>query len=180
MSYIYHLKPEPFEGKSLIPLNQMDKASQVYKTQSKKYLGRESLMEQNIPLLNCKWNDVVHFSSLDPQIIINKLKEFETDLKILRPFYFKIPIKNIIEKYDAVVFDRKKGVKGDFTIKEHEIGALCETSFQELYQVPDETINFWNYIKENGGKFLWFPFVPHVLIKGKVETSHFEICELKL
>lgn len=180
MSYIYHLKPGTFEGQSLIPLNQMDKTSQVYKTQAQKYLGREALMEQNIPLLNCKWNDVVHFSALNPQVIVDKLKEFETNLKIVRPYYFKIPVQDIIEKYDAVVFDRKKSEKGDFTIREYEISPLCESSFQELQQVPDETIKFWSDVKVNGGKFLWFPFVPHVFIKGMVDTSDFELCELQL
>lgn len=180
MHYIYHLKPEPFEGKSLIPLNKMNKESQIYKNQAKKYLGREDLMEQNIPLLNCKWNDVVHFSSINPQMIVDKLKEFDTNLKVVRPYYFKIPIQHVIEKYDAVVFDRKKREKGDFTIREDEVVSLQKTTFQELRKVPDETVKFWSSVRANGGKFLWFPFIPHIFVKGEVETSDFEICELKL
>ena len=45
VGYIYHLKPKPFEGKFLIPLNQMDKVSTIYKEQAKKYLGREEKKE---------------------------------------------------------------------------------------------------------------------------------------
>ena len=36
MSFIYHMKPVPFEGDSLIPLNQMDKESDLYKGHARK------------------------------------------------------------------------------------------------------------------------------------------------
>ena len=52
MSYLYHLKPIPFEGTSLIPLNMMDRNSSLYKIHAQKYVGRESLMEETIPILN--------------------------------------------------------------------------------------------------------------------------------
>jgi len=180
MSYIYHLKPEPFEGNSLIPLNLMDKESELYKGHAKKYIGRESLMEEVIPTLNCKWNDVVQFSALDPQVIVDELKKINTDLKAIRPYYFKIHIRDIISKYDAVIFDRKKREKGDFTIQEHEVSLLNEENYKELFDVPTETIHFWNDVKRNGGKYLWFPFITHILVKGIIDTTDFDICELKI
>ena len=85
MSSIYHMVPKPFLGSSLIPLSNMDKSSDLYSTHAKKYIGRESLMDEIIPILDCKWNDVVQFSALDPQIIVDKLKTIQTDLKIFRP-----------------------------------------------------------------------------------------------
>ncbi len=81
MNYIYHLKPEPFEGTSLIPLNLMDKSSPLYLGHAKKYEGREELMLEIIPKLNCKWNDVVQFSALNPQIIVQELKKIHPELK---------------------------------------------------------------------------------------------------
>ena len=66
MNYIYHIKPEPFMGTSLIPLNSMDRNSALYKNHAEKYIGRENLMLEVIPKLNCKWNDVVQFSTLNP------------------------------------------------------------------------------------------------------------------
>lgn len=180
MSFIYHLKPEPFEGKSLIPLNLMDKDSELYKGHVKKYFGRESLMEEIIPILNCKWNDVVQFSALDPQIIVNELIKINPELKINRPHYFKIRVKDIASRYEAVVFERKKRERGDFTIKADEVLPLRESNFKELREIPSETISYWKDVKEHGGKYLWFPFVTHVFVKGIIDTTDFEICELKI
>lgn len=179
MSYIYHLKPHPFEGSSLMPLNSMPRDSDLYKRHAEKYIGREDLMEENIPFLNCKWNDVVQFSALDPQLIANELKKIQTDLKVTRGSYFKIPSERIIDNFDAVVFDRKKGKKGDFTIKESEILPFSH-DFEEVVEVPTETINYWIDVKENGGKYLWFPFIPHIFVKGSVDITEFEVCEIKL
>lgn len=179
MSYIYHMKPVPFEGDYLIPLNEMDKNSNLYKKNAKKYEGREDLMQEIIPLLDCKWNDVVQFSALDPQQIVNHLRDIQNDLKLYRTEYFKIHVEQIIGKYDSVIFDRsKKQKKGDFKIKENEVSYL-NSSYQEISNVPPETIKYWNKVKKEGGKFLWFAFIPHIFVKGKIDTRGFEICNLK-
>lgn len=181
MSYIYHIKPMPFVGTSLIPLNSMDKDSDLYKGHARKYIGREDLMDGTIPMLNCKWNDVVQFSALDPQIIVNELAKYQEDLKLLRTNYFKIHIKDIISKHEAIVFDRRTSVKkGDFTIYEDEVQGLSEDSYQELSEVPKQTIAYWKRVKSHGGKFLWFPFITHIMVKGIIDTKDFELCELKI
>lgn len=166
------MKPVPFEGTSLIPLNLMDKESALYKGHAQKYQGRESLMEEIIPILNCKWNDVVQFSALDPQIIVKHLKMIQEDLKPFRIEYFKIHINQIIGNYDAVVSNGKIG-------KEMSVTTLT-TFYREALSVPQETIDYWNKIKIEGGKYLWFPFIPHIFVKGTIETKMFELCELKL
>jgi len=158
----------------------MDKNSDLFKNHARKYIGRESLMNEVIPTLNCKWNDVVQFSALDPQIIVDELNKIQTDLKLMRPTYFKVHIDDIVGKYEAVIFQRLGGKdKGDFGIADHEVSVLTK-SYQELRAVPEQTIQYWLRAKENNDKLLWFPFVPHILIKGVIETSFFEICELKL
>ena len=83
MAYFYHMIPSPFVGAELIPLNQMDKEGSLYREHSRKYVGRERLTEQTIPLLDCLWNDVVQFSALDPQLIVDKLKQIQPNFKLL-------------------------------------------------------------------------------------------------
>ncbi|MAV91863.1 MAG: hypothetical protein CL676_10610 [Bdellovibrionaceae bacterium] len=83
-------------GTELIPLNQMDKASDLYTQHSAKYVGRDQLLEASLPLLNCKWNDVVQFSALDPQKIADELKKIKPALKIFRKHYFRVPVSQII------------------------------------------------------------------------------------
>ena len=180
MSYIYHLKPEPMEGSELIPLNLMSADSELYKGHALKYEGRESLMEEVIPILDCKWNDVVQFSALDPQLIVNELKKHEPELKLIRKEYYKIHVNEIIGKYDAVVFERKTPrIKKDFTIEDSELDVL-DAKYKEIRSVPEATINCWKKAKREGDKLLWFPFIPHILVKGRIETSDFELCRLSL
>ncbi|EQC45267.1 hypothetical protein [Bacteriovorax sp. Seq25_V] len=179
MSYIYHLKPIPFEGTTLVPLNQMDRDSELYKNHAKKYIGREKLMDVIIPKLNCKWNDVVQFSSIDPQVIVDHLREIEEDFKLMRLEYFKIHISQILGKYESVVFDRnKKQQNGDFTVHESDVVTLCE-SYEEIKNLPNETIEFWNNVKKEGGKYLWFAYIPHILVKGIIDTKDFQVCTIR-
>ena len=180
MSYIYHLKPNPFEGSTLIPLNMMDRESALYKGHARKYEGREHLMEEIIPILNCKWNDVVQFSALNPQVIVDKLKTFQDDFQLFRTEYFKIHVSQIVDVYDSVVFKSSPNkVKGNYKIEDKEIENLSR-SYKELSVVPNETIDYWHDIKREGGKYLWFPFVTHIFVKGVIETKDFEVCELKI
>ncbi|MBC7430328.1 MAG: hypothetical protein H7336_17065 [Bacteriovorax sp.] len=181
MKYLYHLKPEPFEGSFLIPLNLMNKSSSVYLNHAKKYEGREELMLEIIPKLNCKWNDVIQLSAINPQFIARKLKEINPELKLIRAEYFKIPVEKIVPKYEAVIYKKNPSqVKGDFSIHENDIEFLTTSSYKELIEVPTQTINYWLDVKKDGGKFLWFPFIPHIFVKGIIETSDFELCTLTL
>lgn len=175
MSFIYHLKPEPMLGNQLIPLNHMDKTSDLYKGHAKKYEGREELPEQTIPILNCKWNDVVQFSALDPRIIVNELKKYQTDLKLNRTTFFKVPISEIIKNHKAVIFDRDNSRgKGSFAIMDHEVQVLSQDNYKELQEVPLETIEYWKRVKEEGGKYLFFPYITHVMVEGIIDVSGFE------
>ena len=168
------------KGSKLIPLNLMNPESDLYKIHAKKYIGRENLMKEQIPLLNCKWNDVVQFSALDPQKIVNELKKHQPDLKLFRVEYYKIHIDQIVGKYDSVIFDRKlPRAKNDFTIDTSEVKKI-DLSYNEITSVPEATINCWKKAKEEGDKFLWFPFIPHILVKGPIDTSDFEVCTLSL
>lgn len=179
--YIYHLKPVPFKGSKLIPLNRMDIESELYKNHARKYEGRKHLMDENVPILDCRWNDVVQFSALNPQIIINELKSIQPDFKLHRFECFKVHISDIIEKYDAVVFDRKERRQSNsFTIDHGEIVTLNLESYTELTSVPQMTTDYWSDVKIHGGKYLWFPYIPHVLVKGEIETKDFEIISLSL
>lgn len=180
MSYIYHLKPEPFYGNKLIPLNQMDKSSALYKNHAQKYAERKELMEERIPLLNCKWNDVVQFSALDPQLIVKELKELQPGLKLLRPFYFKAHISDVLKQADAVLYNKKERSSKGFAIQESEIFPLAKNTYREAKGVPAWTRDYWKKAIDENRKILWFPFVPHVFVKGTLDVSDFEICQLKI
>ncbi len=160
------------EGKSLVPLNQMDKEKDLFQNYSKKYIGREELIQQSFPILNCLWNDVVQFSALDPRIIVEELRKYNEDLVLSRKSFYKFSVKDIVSNYEAIVFDRDTSRKDkSFKIEKHEVMKLEVDTYKELEVVPKRTIEYWKKMRDEGGVFLMFPFITHVMVKGLVDTS---------
>ncbi len=179
MKYFYHLVPNPFIGKKLIPLNEMDPKGELFLSHSKKYIGRESLTKEIIPILNCKWNDVVQFSAINPQLIINQLRKIQPNLDITRMKCFKVCIEEVEDIYEGVIFEREQSrEKGNFKIYPSEVKLLNSKNYKELSSVPEKTIEYWKRVESEGGKYLWFPYIPHVFLKGAVDTTHFEVIDL--
>ncbi len=67
MSYLYHNVPKNLHGNILYPLNVLKQIHpDIYDQQVSKYFGREQLLKLQIPILECLWNDVLHFSAVNP------------------------------------------------------------------------------------------------------------------
>ena len=181
LSYIYHLKPEPMLGNSLIPLNQMDRDSDLYKEHVKKYEGRETLMKKTLPKLNCLWNDVVQFSAIDPQILLNELVKLQPNMKLKRFEYYKIHKNEILKNYNAVIYTADNSrVKGDRSpINENEV-VIFDGSYAELTEIPKKTKEVWSESILSPGALLWFPFVPHIFINEQVSIEEAQVCRLSL
>ncbi len=68
MIYLYHSVPKNLQGNILYPLNTLkEKHPEIYEQQVSKYVGREHMTQQRIPILDCLWNDVLHFSAVNPK-----------------------------------------------------------------------------------------------------------------
>ena len=80
------------------------------------------------------------------------------------------------ERIPAVLYGGQQQVH--FSISENEV-AIFNKSYQEIEKVHQETLNFWNEVSRDGGKYLWFAFIPHILVKGEIDTTDFEVCTLK-
>ncbi|MBK8551651.1 MAG: hypothetical protein IPL53_11555 [Ignavibacteria bacterium] len=85
MNYLYHRVPKNLRGNVLYPLNTLKEIHpDLYEQQASKYAGREHITCQIIPILNCLWNDVLHFSAVNPEEIsayrIRKKSGFYNDL----------------------------------------------------------------------------------------------------
>src|SRR5262245_12566503 len=67
--FVYHRLPK-MHGKTLFPLNRMpDELADLRSAATKKYSWRVEVMSGKLPLLNCLWNDVLHFSPLHPNLL---------------------------------------------------------------------------------------------------------------
>ena len=137
-------------------------------------------MNTLIPRINCKWNDVIHFSCIDPKIVASEIKKIKPDLKLSRAKYFRIHTDQV-SKYRAVIFTNNPQNKDDtFQILGNEVMDLTKESYKELTSVPDHTLEYWIKAKKNNQPLLWFAFMPHIFINETVDTTEFEVVELTL
>ncbi len=157
----------------------MDKDSELYQKHARKYEGRMELMDVVLPILNCKWNDVIQFSALDPQVIYNQLKVIRGETDVCGTEYFKVHIDQIIGKYRSIVYTRMQDRKrGSYSVEDSEV-ALLDRSYRELSEIPRKTVEYWEEVKREGGdRYLWFPFIPHILVMGTIPIEGLEVCRL--
>jgi hypothetical protein len=138
--YIYHFIPEPFHGTKLIPLNQMDRSTELYKSHASKYEGREELMNTIIPKIQSKWNDVIHFSCIDPKIVALEIMKIKPDTQFRRARYFKIHISQILIYLPVIFSNNFNDTKNTFEISDDEVTELTMQHYRELTAVPEHTL----------------------------------------
>ena len=167
MTYIYHAVPLNMTGTVLYPLNQLKGAlPELYKSQAKKYKGRECLMEHRIPLLDCLWNDVLFLTAVHPS-------DFRT-------------------AFESVGFPRPRGLRSfqfDISTLDHSrMGVLTDgmgkgepgvyepfnpTKLEEYATIPEKTFTYWydEYARGTKGPFR-FLHIPHILYQGTLDTRN--------
>lgn len=179
MNFVYHMVPKNMSGNYLMPLNRLkDLDENLYAQYNSKYddhPDRAFLMERKIPVLNCLWNDAVHFSTLHPHLIYKELKKLDLNLKNDLKFY-KIPIDdlegndNVLYHYDKKYYD---GPESPIAIENIELLEIDD--YVELSRVPEDTLQYFHEEIKNDNRMGMFHFVPHVLSKGKVPVTGAEV-----
>ena len=75
-TYLYHKVSANMDGAVLHPLSTLKETHpELYVAHVAKYNGREHVMEQFIPTLGAKWNDVLHFTPIHPEELKKALVE---------------------------------------------------------------------------------------------------------
>lgn len=177
--FIYHMVPNQMVGDKLIPLNSLKTTHpDLYEKYTEKYLNhpeRSKLLQRSIPKLNCLWNDVIHFLPLHPYFVFNALSNLGIKTKENVTFY-KIPIELLAHNKNAIYLYSKEKYKGpSASIVDEEIEFLNINAYQELKEIPTDTLNYYKTENEKGNKFGLFPFIPHILSLGEVEVKDSEI-----
>ena len=171
MTFLYHSKPDHMMGTVLFPLNDMQTTlPEIYKLEKAKYTDRESLMEEIIPFLNCKWNDVLHLSPIDPKIVYQELINagFSPPKDVL---FFKIPL-NLINEALTVMY---KYENEDRKIVPDQFLKFSKEIFENLSELPIGTKNWYKKCAESKKRPLLFHMVPHVLTKSSIDISSCEV-----
>ena len=173
MNFLYHRVPKNMQGSILYPLNQLRNFHYgVYEEASKKYEGREFLMNVRIPTLDCLWNDVLHLIAVHPNTLKKAFEKANVPLRKLK--WFNINPLELDKKKTSVYlyrdvprFDRYK--KEGFT--------EFDTSDLEKYsEISQKTIEYYKKeFHENRKRPFLFHLVPHILYRGEINVENCEI-----
>ncbi len=174
MNFIYHGVPEPMVGTQLIPLSQMHASLTAIRDKNlEKYAGRNELLERRIPLLNCLWNDAVHFLPLHPQ----KVFELQQELGLIPdipPYKFYEIDPGHLDPQKAVVFF--KTAPGEENVK---IKWLSEVDLASLQEIPEATLAYYKTLAGTGELPFNYQFIPHIVYRGTVDISGTSVITLQ-
>jgi len=177
MDYLYHRVVDNTQGNILYPLNELKNIyPEAYKKHLEKYDGREHLLETKILILNCLWNDVLHFTAVEPRILFNNLAEAGFDTKeLVWKRWYKIPVSGL-DPTNTVTCIYRRDVS---LIPDARSFALFDSSKMENYRtVSTETLEYYREQFKQGLRPLFFHRVPHILYKGTIEVEGVEIVDL--
>lgn len=173
--FVYHFRPQKLIGETLMPLNMLkDLNPQAYDIQAAKYKGREKLLTRKIPLLNCLWNDVLHFSPINPQLILDCFRENGLDDSEREPLkVFKIPIEKLDEE-NTICFQSFNLDYGSFDPELEKYWHFKKSEYRELQSVEDQQIKIWKQDRENNRKLFWYSHTMHILSKTNLNTAELD------
>ena len=167
MPFIYHQVPRSMKGGRLFPLNELrDVMPEIYETEIKKYAGREHLLDETVPILNCLWNDVLHFSLVHP------VKIKETLLSLGNPFhynFFEVPAE-ILDPSKTVIY---LYLRDDNQITSDQFIPFSPYGLEGLGALPQLTSDYYAQTVRSGKKLYAYHGIPHVL-RSEEHTSELQ------
>ena len=163
--YIYHQVPKSMIGTVLYPLNELKIIlPEIYEKEAGKYLGREQVMNQRVPILDCFWNDVLHFSPVHPAILKQTLIDAGGDADLTISAY-QINVK-LLDPDKTVIYLHSKKIQ---TLE--EFIPFNTNILLTMADVPEFTKEYYRRSFEAGEKPLRFLRIPHILYKGSLDIS---------
>lgn len=168
--FLYHMVPEDMHGNILHPLNVLkDARPDLFTKESKKYTGREHIMDYFIHSLECNWNDVIHLSPVKPEDIKQALLDAGFD-----------PLERKFYQIDPDLLDPSKTTiylyQNDTPAKPTDFTNYDPKNIDIHSVIPERTLAHYKEAKEAGKHMpLLFVGVPHILHKGSIDTSKFHI-----
>jgi len=187
MAYLYHLCAPDFRGNILYPLNGLwNHFPDLYEREKEKYVGRESVLEYRIPILDAVWGDTVNLSTLDPRLLVMARRQLGIPFsQLLMRRLVCIPVERIATlpavRYDSASHWRNSS-PGDSSVPatppDHEFAAFDPAQYQETYEVPSLHREYLQRQLAAGERALGFVFVPHVLVAAPIDLNGLDIIDL--
>lgn len=168
MNYLYHAVPRNMQGDVLYPLNTLkEKYPEIYKRQIGKYVGREHVTEQRIPFLNCLWNDVLHFSPVNPKELKQALVEAGRSPDFTMTFYQIHP--NLIDPKHTIVYLYPNTNKDQMS--EENFVPYAPEDVSKFSLIPQASKDYYREMFSKGERPLFYHRIPHILYKGELNIA---------
>lgn len=175
MPSLYHALPDALVGSVFHPLNELEsRAPEAWGRERAKYHGREEVLELRIPILDCLWNDVLHFGTVRPDEIVTALRS--AGLEPWRRRFFEID-PGRLEADRTVIFLNRRAVASE-PIDEADWLPFDPAALPELSRLTEPTIRYYRDCTSRGIRPRLYGYLPHVLYRGSLETRDLPIVEV--
>ena len=160
--YLYHQVPHQFFGWDIVPLNQIKRFdSGLYNRYVEKYAGREHVMQNTIPLLNCGWGDVVFLTAISPENWRKMFDDVGHHVDTLS--FYQIPLEKL-DLDSAVVMNYN-------AYEEETFSWFYPRNVKKIGYIPDKARNYFKKIYATGEFPFWHHLVPQILYRGTLNIS---------
>lgn len=171
---LYHLVPRKIVGPRLLPLNRLRaKSPELYDAYVRKYAGRQELLAERIPNLDCLWNDVLFMTAVTP-LQIRELHE-EAGFTLPELHWFEIDPAELEISWLQVYWYRNAGHGQKYEAGNWE--RFHPDLMTQLRSVPKVTREHYAEAALAGRKPLAFFRIPHVLYRGSLEIDRLRVIE---
>jgi hypothetical protein len=167
---LYHRRSRNFWGNILYPLNALKKsAPELYQAHRAKYDGREWVMDQRVPLLDCLWNDVLHLSPVHPERVAELARA--QGLVWYGADWFEIdPAAMEFSRANSAVF-RFADMTDRMSIEPDEFVPFDLARLAEMTEIPKRTRDYYATVEKGSARYFIFAGIPHVLHKGCLDVA---------
>ena len=176
--FVYHRVPEDLKGHILYPLNQLKSVyPSLYATKAASYQNRQAVTQARLPLLDCLWNDVLHFSPVHPSKVQQALVEAGFARKRRR--YFEVdPLEKGFSVTNAVIFLHQRVNLEKFQLEEADFRVFDLAKLSSLGEMPEATVTYYREMFEQGKHPLVYLYVPHILYQGRLDIGDVKVMEV--
>lgn len=175
MPSIYHAAPDRMVGSVLYPLNELEeRAPEAWQRERTKYHWRNEVLEKRVPILDCLWNDVLHFGTVHPIQIVAALES--AGVTPPRRRFFEVD-PAALDAERTVVFLNRRQADGERRDDEQWL-RFDPAVLSGLSELTDATHRYYRECAARGARPLLYGYLPHVLFRGSLETRELPLLEL--
>ncbi len=159
---LFHAQPPIMYGNKLVPLASLKELNyDAYANVRRKYEGRMNVLETVIPILNCRWDEVIFLSPIAPITFAEVLTRLQYQVLPSRYFAFD-PYKTDLARAVTLTYDTK-GVAVYKPFDQYEI----------LYhhKIPKGALRYYITMSKRGVVPFLHHLVPQVLYPGELSVA---------